>query len=170
MDHGPTSARAKALTGAAHLARDGGDPAAGRQPSRGGGRLQEGLGDRKGLGRAVWLGASIADEGDFGRALPVFEEANRVSAEVGDDLNALFANRLGAWMDYELGDRATARTMQGESALVRHASSAGVTSRDQSSARCRSTPSMTVGTQMPSPWRWQASASASRTRAVRDGM
>ena len=41
----------------------------------------------------------------------MFEEANRISAEVGDDLNALFANRLGAWMHYELGDRATARTM-----------------------------------------------------------
>ena len=113
MDHGPTSARAKALTGAAHLARDGGDPAAGRQPPEEAIALQEGLGDRKGLGRAM-----LAPE-----------HRSPTKATLGG-LCRCSKKRIGSpprWVTtstpssptgwehgcYELGDRATARTMHG---------------------------------------------------------
>jgi predicted ATPase len=112
MDQHMTPARANALTGAAHLARDSGDAAAGQRLAAEAITALHDLGDRRGLGRAtLWLGASHADAGDFELARTRFAEANRISAESGDRVNALFANRLLAWMYYELGDRPAARAL-----------------------------------------------------------
>lgn len=108
----PTPARLKALIAAAHLSRDDGDPAAGRLHAQEALALSKDLDDQHSIGRAIlWLGASVADEGDFMRARPLFEEAARILTEVGDRETALFATRLLAWMYYELGDRPTARAM-----------------------------------------------------------
>ena len=115
----PTPARAKALIAAAHLARDHGDPDAGEKHAEEALALTKDLGDNHGAGRALlWLGASIADQGDFLRARPIFDEAARLLTEVADRENALFATRLLAWMYYELGDRPRARALH-ESNLAR---------------------------------------------------
>ncbi|MEX0630487.1 MAG: adenylate/guanylate cyclase domain-containing protein [Chloroflexota bacterium] len=119
LDERPTQGRAKALVAAAHLARDDSDPEAGRQLGEEGLALYEALGDPWGTGQAtLWLGACVADEGDFERARDLFEAAAHRSSEAGDHENALFANRLLAWMYYELGDRSRARTLH-EANLVR---------------------------------------------------
>jgi len=111
--------RAKALIAAAHLARDDGDPAAGRNLAEEAVAMNRTVGDRRGGGRAVlWLGACFADEREFERARQLFEEAARLSTDAGDDVNALFANRLLAWMYYELGDKSQARILH-EANLVR---------------------------------------------------
>jgi predicted ATPase len=115
----PTPARAKALLGAAHLARDSGDPAAGRRFAEDALALAQELGDAPSAASALlWLGACVADEGDFARARQLFEEAGTQHKEVGNHLDALFANRLLAWMHYELGDRGRARALH-EANLVR---------------------------------------------------
>ena len=115
----PTPVRAKALIAAAHLSRDDSDPAAGRAYAAEALALSRELDDEHIAGRAtLWLGACVADEGDFDQAREIFEEAARLLAGVGDHLSALFATRLLAWMYYELGDRARARTLH-ESNLAR---------------------------------------------------
>jgi predicted ATPase len=112
INHLRTAAAGKALAGAAHLARDSGDAAAGQRLAAEAITVLHDLGDRRGLGRAtLLLGASLADAGDFALARTRFEEANRISVESGDRVNALFANRLLAWMYYELGDRPAARAL-----------------------------------------------------------
>jgi tetratricopeptide (TPR) repeat protein len=112
IDNHPTPQRAKALIAAAHLARDNGDPATSRRHAEEARSLTQGSGDQHGTGRAVmWLGAALADAGDFDRAKQSFEEAARLLTVVGDRESALFSTRLLAWMYYELGDRPAARTL-----------------------------------------------------------
>ncbi len=112
-------ARAKALIAATHLARDDSDPGAGRPLGEEAIALTETLGDAWGLGRAtLWLGACVADAGDFEQARDLFALAAKRSADAGDKDNGLFANRLLAWMYYELGNRVAARALH-EANLVR---------------------------------------------------
>jgi predicted ATPase len=109
-DGRPTAARAKALVGAAHMARDSGDAAAARVRAEEALALYRKLGDPHGTAHStLWLGSAVADEGDFPRARRLFEESGRLFRELGDRSYALFATRMVAWMFYELGDRQRAR-------------------------------------------------------------
>ncbi len=109
-DGRPTAARAKALVGAAHMARDIGDAPAARVRAEEALALYRELGEAWGAAHStLWLGSAVADEGDFPRARRLFEESSRRFRELGDEPYALFATRMVAWMFYELGDRQRAR-------------------------------------------------------------
>ncbi len=111
-DSGPTIARAKALVGAALLARQSGDAQAARL------RAEEALASYQELGSAwgtanagVMLGLALADGGDFSKARQLFEDSAQLFRDVGDQANTLFATRLLGWMHEELGDLERARTV-----------------------------------------------------------
>jgi tetratricopeptide (TPR) repeat protein len=119
MGDGQTPARARALGAAAQMARLTVDPAAGKAFAEQGLALARSLGDTAAAADSMlWLGTCLADMGDFEQARQLFAEAAPLYAEIGDDLYALFADRLRAWMHYELGDRDGARVLH-ESNLVR---------------------------------------------------
>jgi predicted ATPase len=114
-DQRPTAARAKALTGAAHMARDSGDPSTARL------RAEEALALYRTLGDAwrtahsqLWLGLAVADEGEFSEAHRLFDESAELFGELGDEHNVLLATRMVAWMHNELGDRQRARAVHEE--------------------------------------------------------
>jgi tetratricopeptide (TPR) repeat protein len=102
----PSAERAKALAGAAVLARQSGDAAtAGRRAEEALALFRE-FGDARGAANAtVTLGLAFADQSDFSRARVLFEEGIRLSREAGDEVYALFASRLLAWMHWELGEK-----------------------------------------------------------------
>ena len=106
----PTAARAKALIGAAHMARDTGDAATARLRAEEGLELHRRLGSLWGAAHSLgYLGQACADEGDFARAQQSFEESARLFNELGDEHGTLLATRLLAWAYYELGDRERAK-------------------------------------------------------------
>ncbi|MEK6191934.1 MAG: adenylate/guanylate cyclase domain-containing protein [Chloroflexota bacterium] len=111
----PTPARAKALIGAAHLARDSGDPAAGRLWAEEGLALHRRLGDPWGTANSLlWLGLAVADEGDFPRAQQLFGESADAFGALDDAYYTLYANRMLAWTYDALGDRPRARALHEE--------------------------------------------------------
>jgi predicted ATPase len=111
-DERPTPARAKALIGAAHMARDSGDHAAAALRAKEGLALYRRLGDRRGTASALlWLGLAVADEGNFALAQQLFGESAQGFGDVGDERSVLHSNRHLAWTYYELGDRDRARTL-----------------------------------------------------------
>ena len=104
-DERPTLARAKVLTGSAHLG-----PHLGASDQHGA-RAEEALalhrqlGDRWGIAFAEFQYAEVfAARGDFASALPLFEQSVRRLREVGDEHRALMATRAVAWCNLELGD------------------------------------------------------------------
>jgi len=106
MDEQPTMARAKALTGAAHLAPQVGGTA---QPYRLRAEqalaLHRELGDPWGIAYAEYQFALVSTEdGDFAAARPLVEQSARRLREVGDEHRALQAVRVLAWCYEELGD------------------------------------------------------------------
>jgi predicted ATPase/class 3 adenylate cyclase len=108
LDRGerPSVGRARALAGAAVLARQSGDAATAKGRAGEARALYRELGDARGAANAtVTLGVALADEGDFSRARELFEEGVRLCRDAGDEDNALFASRLLAWMHEELGDQ-----------------------------------------------------------------
>ena len=108
----PTAARAKALNGAAYMARNSGDAATARLRAEEALALHRTLGDAWGTAHSLfWLAQAVADEGDFVRAQQLHEESARLFAELGDEHFALLATRMLAWMYYELGDRERARAL-----------------------------------------------------------
>jgi predicted ATPase len=108
----PTRARAKALTAAAHMARDTGDAAAARARAEEGLSLHRASGDRWYAAHSLfWLGQGTADAGDFAQAAELHEEASRLFTEVGDEYYALAARRMLSWATWELGDRERARSL-----------------------------------------------------------
>jgi len=117
-DERPTMARAKALTGAAHLAEGTGAGAAGTGfgPSRLRAEqalaLHRELGDPWGIAYAEYQFAAVfTEEGDFAAARPLFEESVRRLRELGDEHRALQATRALAWCYLELGDAERYKTM-----------------------------------------------------------
>jgi len=117
-DERPTMARAKALTGAAHLAEGTGAGAAGTGfgPSRLRAEqalaLHRELGDSWGIAYAEYQFAAVfTEEGDFAAARPLFEESVRRLRELGDEHRALQATRALAWCYLELGDAERYKTM-----------------------------------------------------------
>jgi predicted ATPase len=109
MEGGSARVRAKALIGAAHLARDIGDAASATERARAGLEIYDVVGDRRESAKGLfYLGASEADQRDFGAAREHFEQSAQLSRDLGDETEELFANRMLAWAYYELGDRAQA--------------------------------------------------------------
>ncbi len=105
-DHRPTASRAKALAGAAVIARYTGDPATTQARAEKARALSEDLGDTWRVAYATfWLASGVADLREFARAKQLFAESGRRFREVGDTYWALFATRMVAWMLDELGDR-----------------------------------------------------------------
>ena len=106
---GSTRVRAKALIGAAHLARDIGNAASATERAREGLEIYDVVGDRRETAKGLfYLAASEADQRDFEAARQHFERSAQLSKELGDEPNELFANRMLAWAYFELGDRAQA--------------------------------------------------------------
>jgi predicted ATPase len=111
----PTAGRAKALVGAAHMARDTGDQATGKLRAEEGLALHRTLGDQWGAADSLlWLGLNEADEGDFVPAQRHFAESVDVFGELGDAYYTLLANRMLAWTYDALGDRPRARALHEE--------------------------------------------------------
>ena len=111
-DERSSAGRAKALAGAALLARQSGDAATARLRAGEALALYRELGDASGTANAtVFLGLAVADEGDFSRARELFEDSAQLFRDAGDEVNALWAARLLAWMCQELGDHERARAL-----------------------------------------------------------
>ena len=112
LDETATPARARALIGAGHMARDAGDPAAARTRAEAALALHRQFGNQWAAAHALlWLGEAVADEGDYRRAQQLFEECASGFAAVGDEYFELMARRLTAWIHYELGDRDKAQAL-----------------------------------------------------------
>jgi len=108
---GPTGVRAKALIGAAHMARDMGDAAMATQRAKEGLAISE-MDDRRQTAKGLfYLGASEADQHDFEAAREHFEKSATLSDELGDAYSSLAANRMLAWAYYELGNRERATAL-----------------------------------------------------------
>src|SRR5205823_1900907 len=96
LDKRPTRARAKALTGAAHLSTSVGvEPAVGRARAEEALALQREVGDEWGVAFAEHQYAvQFTDEGDFAAALKYMEPCVRRWQEVGDEHRELQAMRI----------------------------------------------------------------------------
>jgi predicted ATPase len=111
-DERPSAGRAKALAGAALLARQSSDAAAARLRAGESLALYGELGDSSGTATATtFLGLAVADEGEFAQARELFDEAAQLFRDAGDEVNALWAARLLAWVCEELGDHERARAL-----------------------------------------------------------
>jgi predicted ATPase/class 3 adenylate cyclase len=113
-DERPTMGRAKALTGAAHLAPETPAGAASFRPrAEQALALHRELGDDWGIAYAEYqYGLLFSVEGDFATALPLVEKSVRRLRELGDEHRALQAMRVQAWCHEELGDLARAQTLR----------------------------------------------------------
>jgi predicted ATPase/class 3 adenylate cyclase len=112
-DGRPTTARARALNGAAALALNGGDAAGARLLAEEGLALHRKLGDQRGTAEsALQLGGAVGNEGDFETAKRLLDESVRLFRELGDQHSALAATRYLAWAYHGLGD------VEGERALL----------------------------------------------------
>jgi predicted ATPase len=104
-DTRPTLARAKALTGATHLAghREEDRPEAWADEAL---ELYSALGDRSGTAFAEFQRATLyTDGGDFATAARLLEPTIDRLRAAGDEHRALFAMRTLAWCYEELGDK-----------------------------------------------------------------
>ena len=116
LDSNPSPARAKALVGAAHMARDCGDAAAASERAQDALDLYRTYTDEWGVAFSLlWLGQALVDQGELAQAKnPDFQESARRFSELGHEHNVLAANRLSAWMFNDLGDRRSARALHVE--------------------------------------------------------
>jgi predicted ATPase len=124
-DERPTRARAKALTGAGHLAPGAGvDPATQRLRSEEALALHREVGDPWAIAFAEYeFAVGLAMAGDFAAARPLVLKSVRRLREVGDVHRALQAARMVAWCHLELGELERAKAFYEE--LLRDARSAG---------------------------------------------
>ena len=127
---GPTALRAKALIGAAHLARDLGDAVVATERATEGLALTNAEDQRQRAKAFFYLGASEADQHDFRAAQEHFEVSARLSDELGDAYSVLAANRMLAWAYYELGDRKRATALH--EVQLRHARALGLADLESS--------------------------------------
>jgi tetratricopeptide (TPR) repeat protein len=111
----PTAARAKALSGAAVMAIEGGDAAAAKLRAEEGLALHRMLGDAWGAAHSRFLlGHAVADEGEFEAAEQLFGESLRRFRELGDEHYTLLATYNLAAVIEELGDLERARALHEE--------------------------------------------------------
>ena len=111
-DERSTGARAKALDGAALMARQSGDSSTARLRAEEALALHRELGDAWGTANSgVMLGLAVADESDFSRARQLFDDSVTLFRDADDEDNALWTTRLLAWAYEELGDGERARAM-----------------------------------------------------------
>lgn len=124
-DQRPTLARAKALSGAQHLATGAGmDPAVRVMRAEEALALHRRVGDPWGAAFAEFeLGGSLALAGNFATARPLVEPAIERFRELGDEHRALQAMRIAAWCAESLGDPERARSLREE--ILRGARAAG---------------------------------------------
>lgn len=111
----PTSARAKALNGAAVLAYVNGDPVSTRMRADEALELHRTLGDTWGAGYAEFmLGTVASDEGDPQRARRLLEESVARFRDLGDDYLILAAAHGLAQVLADLGETGAAETLHRE--------------------------------------------------------
>jgi tetratricopeptide (TPR) repeat protein len=111
-DDAPTPARAKALNAAAAMATLGGDAASGKVWAEEAVALHRRFLDERGAAESeLWLGWAVANEGDWARAEPLFDESARRFRELGDRQEELMAGCLLAMTYAEIGDRERARAL-----------------------------------------------------------
>ena len=111
-DERPTTARAKALSGAADLAMDAGDVSSARRLAEQALALHRMFGDSWDSAFCLQLFANATmDGGDFEKARPLLEESIRLFRELGDQHHDLWSAHLLAWCCYRGGDRERARAM-----------------------------------------------------------
>jgi predicted ATPase len=116
----PTAARAKALSGAAVMALEGGDPATTRLRAEEALALHRALGDAWGAAHSGFLlGHAALDEGDSAAARQLFGESRQRFHELGDEHYTLLATYNLAVAIEDLGDLERARALHEES--LRHA-------------------------------------------------
>jgi predicted ATPase len=112
----PTAARAKALSGAAVMALEGGDPTTTRLRAEEALRLNRALGDAWGAAHSGFLlGHAALDEGDSAAARQLFGESRRRFHELGDEHYTLLATYNLAVVIEDLGDLERARALHEES-------------------------------------------------------
>lgn len=111
MDDSPSSARLKALNGAAMLGQTG---AHGRQHATAALTLAEALRDRCGAAQAkLALGSAISGE-DMSAARDLYADAAELYSELGDEHMLMVAIRSLAWACLELGDVERGRALHEE--------------------------------------------------------
>ena len=117
-DDSPSSARLKALNGAALLGQTG---AHGRLHATAALALSEALGDRRGAAQAkLALGSAISRD-DMSAARDLYEDAAELYSEVGDEHMLMVATRSLAWACLELGDAERGRALHEENLQRAHA-------------------------------------------------
>ena len=115
LDEQPTPARAKALTGSAHLASQAANADAMQLRAEQALALHRELGDAWGIAYAEFqVAASLCERADFDTAQPLLDESVQHLAEVGDEHRELQARRYLAWASQELGDPERYRTIYEE--------------------------------------------------------
>jgi predicted ATPase len=120
----PTEARAKALSGAAVMALESGDPATTRLRAEEALALNRALGDAWGAAHSGFLlGHAALDEGDSAAAQQFFGESRRRFRELGDEHYTLLATYNLAVIIEDLGDLEGARALHEEVLLRARAQS-----------------------------------------------
>ena len=105
LDKRPTPARAKALTGSAHLAPQASNADPRHLRADQALALHRELGDSWGIAFAEFqVAASLCEAGAFTEAQPLLEQSVQRLGEVGDEHRELQARRYLAWASRELGD------------------------------------------------------------------
>jgi tetratricopeptide (TPR) repeat protein len=111
-DARPTAARARALNGAAAMARLCGHYAQAGLWAEEALALNRALGDRRGVAESLFgLGYSAGEEGDWGRAQQLIRESLELFRDVGDEHQAVWLVRALAWSCAEGGDLEAARDL-----------------------------------------------------------
>jgi predicted ATPase len=114
-DERPTLARAKALTGSAHLAPQASTADHRHLRAEQALALHRELGDSWGIAYAEFqVAAALCEAGAFTEAQSLLEQSVRRLAEVGDEHRELQARRYLAWASQELGDSERYRSIYEE--------------------------------------------------------
>ena len=113
-----TAIRARALDGGAATNVESGDAATARRYAEESLAINEELADPFGIAHARFLLANVAaDEADYVTARALVESCRERFRELGAEYYTLLSTRVLAWVCYELGDRAIAKTLNEENLL-----------------------------------------------------
>jgi len=115
LDAALTSARVRALHGAAVMASVTGDPETAAKRAAEAREMARALGDAWGEAYAEYMLATAATERkDWAAALPSYEASLEAFRELGDEHYVLVASDAIAWVSRELGDRERGRRLHEE--------------------------------------------------------